>query len=290
MAIKLGNWSSVSCQQWTGLSSSQHCLPHLQLASITVQSRRLMMVAIKHIVQILLGLIVPTVWAGNCNSCIQDPDGSQDVPDPGPWRECKNPVPHLGWHCSDKALDFPTVDCLIADMKACGNLGAGPTIFYSMGATTVQVREGFRDKLNPKGVMFNDALGQKYWDTVIYARPEFGINENQARQAFFRDIFAIAMAKASQGEVFLVTATRKGDANPPGDPGIFQNPLTLPNIWRQMELPNLQRNPAITKITNVVVEENFKRTTDWKHGDGKIFPLDPIDVHHPPLSINNELR
>ncbi|KAI6092235.1 hypothetical protein F4821DRAFT_225183 [Hypoxylon rubiginosum] len=238
------------------------------------------MVATKHLVRVLLGSALPTVWAGGCFSSIRDPDGIPTEPNTDPWRECKNPEPPLGWHCADKALDFPTVACLVADIKACGNIGDGPTIFYSMGATTVQVREGFRDKLKPQGVMFNDALGQSWWDKVINGRQEFHINGNQARQDFFRNLFAIAMAQASSGEAFLVTKTREGAG---GKPGIFQEPNAYPNIWRQMELPTLQKNPAITKITNVVVDLKFAKTTDWVKGQNNDIVAGPdIDIHHPP--------
>jgi hypothetical protein len=153
-----------------------------------------------------------------------------------------------------------------------------------MGATTVQTRTGFAEVQTPPGVMFNDALGDSWWEPVIFARSvELGLDgSHQDRTDYFRNIFAIAMAQASTGEVFFVTASRTGDAKPPGNPGIFQNPILPPNIWRQMELPNLQRNTAITAITNVVVGENFRRYTDWRQGDGNLFQLPSIDPSNPP--------
>lgn len=244
------------------------------------------MSTVKHLVLALLGFALPMVRAmGGCLSILRDPDGDPTSPDTGkvPGRPCRNdPIPPNAWQCLP--LPFPTVECIVEDLKICGNIGPGLSVFYSMGASTVQTRTGFADVQNPPGVMFNDALGDSWWDPVIFARSvELGLDgSHKDRTEYFRNIFAIAMAQASAGEVFFVTKSRTGDAIPPGDPGIFQNPFTLPNIWRQMELPNLQRNRAITAITNVVVEENFRRYTDWRQGDGNLFQLPSLDPSNPP--------
>ena len=63
------------------------------------------------------------------------------------------------WACEAEDLIFPTVECILADMKTCGNVGEN-TVFYSFGANTVQARTGLRDGLTPKGTMFNDALDE----------------------------------------------------------------------------------------------------------------------------------
>ncbi|KAI0185817.1 hypothetical protein EV127DRAFT_411837 [Xylaria flabelliformis] len=237
----------------------------------------------------LLGLAVPVVLAGGCFSSVRDPDGDPTIPNNDKWAECKNPVPSTGgWACTNRNLAFPDLECIIADLKACGNIGAGATIFYSMGATTVEVRQGFRDQLNPKGIMFNDALGSQWWKALQKERPDFNLVGQQARQDYLRNLFAIAMAQASSGEVFLATKSRVSEADIPGDPGIFQSPTKFPNIWRQMELPNLQRNAAITAITHVNVSNNYQRTTDWRQGDGNIFPLPDIDPNNPPAVVKRQ--
>ncbi|KAI0859732.1 hypothetical protein F4860DRAFT_525747 [Xylaria cubensis] len=237
----------------------------------------------------LLGLAVPVVLAGGCFSSVRDPDGDPTIPNNDKWAECKNPVPPPGgWACTNRNLAFPDLECIIAELKACGDIGAGATIFYSMGATTVEVRQGFRDQLSPKGIMFNDALGSQWWKALQKERPDFNLVGQQARQDYLRNLFAIAMAQASSGEVFLATKSRVSEADIPGDPGIFQNPTRLPNIWRQMELPNLQRNAAITAITHVDVSNNYQRTIDWRQGDGNIFPLPDIDPNNPPAVVKRQ--
>jgi hypothetical protein len=162
-----------------------------------------------------------------------------------------------------------------------------------MGASTVDVRYNFADKLDPPGVMFNEALGDTWWKTVVTERSvELGLaGGSPARNTYLRDLFSVAMAQASEGEVFFATATRTGDADPPGNmvPGIFQKPKRPPNIWTDMELPNLLRNHAITAITNVVVAENYQRYTDWRQGDGDHgIPLPDIDPVNPPPRNNNK--
>jgi len=92
----------------------------------------------------------------------------------------------------------------------------------------------------------------------------------KARTDFFRNFFAVAMAKASAGEVFIVVGSRIGDAVPPGQPGAYQNPLSDNalsdnplNIWRTFEFPTLLANTLVTAVTGVDVSNNFQRTTNW---------------------------
>ncbi len=62
------------------------------------------------------------VSAGPCFSTSRDPD--DPVPVPGSYALCRSRpanngewAPKGGWACDDSKVDFPTVDCLIADMK-----------------------------------------------------------------------------------------------------------------------------------------------------------------------------
>lgn len=246
------------------------------------------MVSFHRLGPVFLGFFVSSVLGGGCFSSLRDPDGDPGTANTQPWQLCKNETPQGGWACQQPSITFPTLECIKADLITCGLINTGPTVFYSMGATTIQTRTGLRDKLNPPGIMFNDAMGFNWWeimggsDKIEGSRPDFNLNGQQARQDYLRNLLAIAMAQVSTGEVFLVTKSRTSEAQDPGPPGIFQNPITLPNIWRQMELPNLQRNPAITAITHVAVDDNFSRVTDWRQGDGNLYPLPDIDMSGPP--------
>ena len=98
----------------------------------------------------------------NCFICCRDPDDPQ--PAPQDYLPCKNRppgqpdwAPDGGWACMK--VNFPTVECLAADMKACGNVGDN-SIFYSFGARTDDTRP-FRDQLNPRGMIFNEALDEE---------------------------------------------------------------------------------------------------------------------------------
>lgn len=232
-------------------------------------------------------------WLGCCLPSLRDPDPAPATPDDAKWALCQNESPPGGWACQQPEVTFPTIECIMADLKTCGCIGSGPTVFYSMGASTVGTRTGFRDILSPRGVMFNDAMGERWWEIVggnpkiERSRPDFNLVRQQARQNYLRNLFAIAMAQSSFGEVFLVTGGRIS-MNPqdPGPPGIFQNPIALPNIWRQMELLNLQRNLAITAITHVDMSNNFPRNTDWRQVDSNLYPLPDIDFGSPPAPIN----
>lgn len=202
----------------------------------------------KYVFPIALGFYISGVFAGLCFSSIRDPDSDATTPDTSPYPPCANPVPAGGWACAAPSVTFPTVECIIADLRSCGIFGTGPTVFYSFGAETTQVRAGFRNKLNPPGVMFNDALGDEWWlgpKSVPLQRLDFRLDDAN-RMVYFRNLFSVAMAQASVGEVFIVVKSRTSEATPPGLPGASQNPKTSPNLWRDFEFPTVQRNAAIT--------------------------------------------
>lgn len=92
-------------------------------------------------------------------------------------------------------------------MKTCGNVGNN-TVFYSLGAKTADARL-FRDRLVPKGSVFNDAVDQAYTDTVMMhgngvyfhvtdtVRGTTGLNTGMNRQDIYVARYSEAMAKAS---------------------------------------------------------------------------------------------
>ncbi len=233
---------------------------------------------------VLLGLLTSHFFLTlavkfNCLPCCRDPDSDDSdiemqeqqqpniIPANPVYRPCNNRqgriggpdwenwAPEGGWACDGSKVDFPTVECLVADMKSCGNIGVN-TVFYSFGAGTPDARR-FRDTLEPKGTMFNDALDDSYISKVIRPSSNFGLagpmvagtsglNKDLNRNDIFTFRYCEAMATASSGTAYLVVSNYNGDpvANEGGRPGIFQNPLTRtpPNLWIPYELPTLQRN------------------------------------------------
>lgn len=196
---------------------------------------------------------------------------NDDVPVNPIYRPCPNrPIsqprwklwaPEGGWACDQSKVDFPTVECLVADMKSCGNIGEN-TVFYSFGAGTPDAR-AFRDTLQPQGTMFNDALDNYYSTYVINYVKKFGLSQGQlkgtsglnsglSRQDIFTGRYCEAMARSSSGTAYLVVLNYNGDpvANQDGKPGIFQNPLpsTGTNQWRRWEFGTLQQNVCIIHI------------------------------------------
>ena len=240
----------------------------------------------------LLGIHTTFTLAGNCLSLCRDPD---DCP-PGPtqpnesppiWQTCPSgPATGAQWACQAPDIAFPTVACLTADMRTCGLIGQGgrSTVFYSFGVATVQARTQFRDTLDPKGVMFNDALDEGYWNSVLNV-PKFHMDIN-ARMAVLVARYAEAMATVSTGEVFLVVKAYDGAG---GGRGAYQNPLpgdNTINVWRNYEFPTLQRNSAVTKVTSVDLTDNLKRHVDWQPNSGDqelpAHPADDLEVPDPP--------
>ena len=204
--------------------------------------------------------------AGQCLSICRDPD---DCPPssarPSDWQNCPSgPANGARWACQASNIDFPTVACLIADMRTCGLIGQGgrSTVFYSFGATTVDARTKVRDTLDPKGVLFNDALDEDYWNLVINVA-KFHLYDDR-RHAVFVARYAEAMATVSTGEVFLVVKNYNGAG---GGQGAYQNPLpgdTNKNVWRSYEFPTLQRNAAVTQVTSIDLSDNLERHVDWQ--------------------------
>ncbi|KAK3169721.1 hypothetical protein OEA41_009105 [Lepraria neglecta] len=206
-------------------------------------------------------------------STLENPP-NDDVPVNPAYRPCQNrPIgqpdwklwaPEGGWACDQSKVDFPTVECLVADMKSCGNIGDN-TVFYSFGASTPDAR-AFRDTLQPQGTMFNDALDDYYSQYIINKVDKFGLWQGQVkgtsglntdlnRNDIFTGRYCEAMATASSGTAYLVVLNYNGDsvANQGGKPGIFQNPLpnTGPNQWRRWEFGTLQQNAAIMQIVSI---------------------------------------
>lgn len=121
-----------------------------------------------YLISAILFLYVQDVLAGNCISVRRDPDGlaapapaEPDPPQSSWYEDCVDftgDAPAGGWNSAKENVKFPTVESIIADMTACGNIGRGPSMFYSFGVPTVQARTKFRDTVQPQAIMFNDAL------------------------------------------------------------------------------------------------------------------------------------
>ncbi|KAI8953538.1 hypothetical protein F4801DRAFT_576431 [Xylaria longipes] len=173
------------------------------------------MVPFTSFAMLFLRLLVHKATAGGCISSIRDPDSDSDAPDNEIWANLLNPG--MGVHQARAELPNSRLHQSGYHELWCPRPWA--TVFYSMGARTFQARQGLRDQLTPKGVMFNDALGFQWWEPVN-ARSDFRL-EQPERQAYFRNLFAIAMAQLSFGEVFLATKSRISEAEQLGDPGIF---------------------------------------------------------------------
>ncbi|KAI4158030.1 MAG: hypothetical protein L6R39_000557 [Caloplaca ligustica] len=222
------------------------------------------------------------VHAGNCFSTYR-PDPDDQDPPPKRYLDCKNRrppgnatwAPDGGWACARSDINFPTVGCLAADMQACGNVGQN-SVFYSFGAATVQVVP-FRDKLVPRGIMFNDILDEAYYKEVIEkglpiwrlddrTRGTKGLlNENMTRDNIYVARVSQAFAQLSTGVAYLVVKDINGkpetnDVNGQRTrPGAYQKPpipdeqeqYTPPNIWRAYEFPTLQRNAKILQVVAV---------------------------------------
>ena len=172
-------------------------------------------------------------------------------------RGWKNWAPDGGWACDQSKVDFPTVECLVADMRACGNVGDN-SVFYSLGAHTGDARP-FRDTLDPPGTMFNDALDTWYSKYVINTIPKFGLvstntgtdtlNRGLTRKDIFTARWCEAMATLATGTAYVVIKNYNGDsvANQGGRPGVFQNPIdSNRNLFKLYEFGTLQRNVCTT--------------------------------------------
>lgn len=232
-----------------------------------------------------LCLFLQTVLGmGTCLSSLRDPD-SIDSPEPveiwtGACPKFEGDAPPGGWNCAKPTLKFPTVDCIKADMEACGVIGTGPTVFYSMGAGANEARTMVRDKLSPRGVMFNDALPQK-WTDALNKVAHFGLTSAKAQTVMAAKI-SVALAELTSGEAFFVVDKREGEY---GGVGAYQTPKTSNNgnMWRDYEFPTLQKNSAVTKVICIALngEQAGVHVTDWTRGGKhevlamKAIPEDP---------------
>src|SRR5579862_1617378 len=232
---------------------------------------------------------VTSVTTSTCATNCMDPDNCP--PDPTlTWMSCKNrPAAGQKWACQDPSITFPTVECLLADIKTCGNLGEN-TVFYSFGASTTDARSKFRGTLNPIGVMFDDALDEQYWTEVIWD-PRFNLADatqvnNIDRWHVVAYRLSQAMAKGSTGDAYVVVPQRNG---PAGGVGAYQlpPPNIRPNVWRTFEFPVLQQNSNIKRVLSVDVSNNYQATVDWESGNSgqQVLPVTDADsVAVPPLA------
>jgi hypothetical protein len=185
------------------------------------------------------------------------------------------------WACLDPKIEFPTVECIVADLKACGTLDKNPLLLYSFGATTVEVRTKVRDTMDPRPVMFNDALPLD-WDQKIMGEERFGLKQgkiadpdvNKRNDAFVQR-FSAALAVAAKGDVMVVTRSRESKY---GGSGAYSKPNpadSKENVWRTYELPLAQRNEDVGRIVSFALDEDpIKPVVDYERGKkGEIMPM-----------------
>ncbi|KAL8792757.1 MAG: hypothetical protein Q9195_004644 [Heterodermia aff. obscurata] len=263
--------------------------------------------------------------------CENDPQQqqAQPVPAPGPlpvepeqpepiWQQC-NARPAAGekWACEADDLDFPTVECLVQDHITCDvvNKDGANTVFYSFGAGTVDARPNVRDKLTPKGVMFNDGLmNDADWWPKVAANPRYHIgdrtiindaNKNSnymSRENIFVARMSEALARVSENDVYLVYDQEVGKGGKDGDlGGIYQkapdidhnNPDPLkkqPNAWRTWEFPTIQKYSSVQKIYGVDKSQGYPLTNvEWTRGTGQKELPDSYasELELPPLAGNS---
>ncbi|KAH6642048.1 hypothetical protein C7974DRAFT_384737 [Boeremia exigua] len=206
--------------------------------------------------------------------------------------KCPKGIPKK-WACLDPKIDFPTVDCIAADIEACGTLAANPALFYSFGATTIEVRTKIRDTLTPRPVMFNDAL-PKDWDNKISAEPRFGLTQGkiadpgfQKRYDAYVNRFSAAMAKAAKGEVIIVTQTRTSRNQGEGAYSKPDPQTPAENRWRVYEFPIAQRNPKVTSVVSYALQENpLKKVVDFQPNGAKGELLPMPSFPNPPKPVS----
>jgi hypothetical protein len=227
-----------------------------------------------YVLGLIIGLLANKAMAGCMMSRQADcTPGAQWL------NKCPKGMPKK-WACLDPKIDFPTVECIAADIIACGTLEKNPALFYSFGATTIEVRTKVRDKLNPKPVMFNDALPQD-WDDKVTRDPRFGLLQGKiadpgylARYDAYVNRFSAAMAKVAQGEVIVVTATRTSRNTGNGAYSLPDPQTPAENRWRLYEFPIAQRNPKVTSVVSYALEEKpLKKVVDFQPGvKGAVLP------------------
>ncbi|KIX06948.1 uncharacterized protein Z518_04924 [Rhinocladiella mackenziei CBS 650.93] len=241
-----------------------------------------------------------SVTAGNCLSDQSDEPLAPPLP---PYKEGKL-CPEL-WACEDPNLDFPTVECLLADVKTCGIIGANgaPTIMYSFGVTDGNIAK-FHDPIVPEGNIYRDMLDGPYWTQAI---THTNLKDKTKHDPFKLGVparvdvliarSAEAYAASASGEVLVFIGQQKGTVEGDTMLGIFQkpfvdpkNPNPDPSMLQTYEIPILQRNPTVTRIVSIDVSNNFQRDVDWENGqsppglDNPLLPLGEADnIPVPPV-------
>lgn len=217
------------------------------------------------VLSIVLGSHVLSITAGNCFS-----DQSENpVPAPigpiKPGKICPNGPAEGGlWACEDPSIDFPTVECLTADIKTCGIVGLNnaPSIFYSFGVNG-KIIGTLRNQVTPLGNVYNDILDGDYWKRVFDGRVDIFRLDIITRANVMAARSMEAYAAAASGEVLVYVGQRVGDSGL----GAFQLGLSgATNMFRTYELPTLQRNTAVTRIVSVDFSNNYQHDVDWENG------------------------
>ncbi|KAF1953008.1 hypothetical protein CC80DRAFT_494907 [Byssothecium circinans] len=235
----------------------------------------------------VLAILVSQTLAG-CNPSKSKPcpPGSDiplapvPVPAPAPaprpnekWLDkCPKGMPKA-WACLDPKIKFPTVDCIVADIKTCGTLDANPVLLYSFGAATVNVRTKVRDVLNPRPAMWNNVLPND-WHVKMAKTERFALVQGKLpdpgadkRAEAFRNRFSAALTQAAKGEVILVTLDRNSQHGGSGAYSIPPPESTEPNVWRLYEFPMAQRNKDVTRVVSYALSDpELKRVVDFERG------------------------
>lgn len=153
---------------------------------------------------ILLGSHVLSVAAGQCFSDQSFEAQNPPAPPYDTGKPCRQPPPGKLWACQN--LDFPTVDCLVADITTCGVIGANnaPSIFYSFGVVQGQVGT-LRDQVVPEGNYYVNCYDDAYWTSVI-SPMEATAGQGRTNALIARS--AEAYAKVASGEILVFIEDR----------------------------------------------------------------------------------
>ena len=76
---------------------------------------------------------------------------------------CKNTRPAKWAITAD--VEFPTVKNMVADIKACGNVGLN-TVFWSFGTQPFPSVDEFKDTLNPTGAWWETAMPEEWFSQM----------------------------------------------------------------------------------------------------------------------------
>lgn len=241
------------------------------------------------VLSIILGWHTLSITAGNCFSDQSESPVPAPIGPLKPGKKCPNgPAEGDLWACEDPSIDFPTVECLTADIKTCGIIGLNnaPSIFYSFGINN-NIIGRLRDQVTPLGNLYNDMLDNAYWDRAIHSRKDTFKLAIQDRGDLFSARTMEAYAATVSGDVLVYVGQRVGISGL----GAFQ--LGKPgeiNMLRTYELPTLQRNAAVTRIISVDFSNNYHQDVDWEHGqsppglDNPLLPASPAsDEPVPPV-------